>query len=133
MPEFGGQSKKALESAHPKLRKLFEEVVKTYDCAVICGFRNEEDQEKAYVQGFSKVKFPDSKHNSYPSGAVDVVPWPERWSDREKLYHFAGYVKRVAENLGIKVRWGGDWKSDGNLKNETFIDLPHWELVDALP
>lgn len=130
MPEFGERSKKALESAHPKLRNLFEDVVKNYDCAVLCGFRNESDQETAYVHGFSKVRYPNSKHNSYPSMAVDVAPWPVNWKEERKFYHFAGYVKATAEKLGIKIRWGGDFNQDGDFTNDAFVDLPHWELVE---
>lgn len=130
MPEFGERSKKALNSADPKLRLLFEEVVKTYDCAVICGFRNEEDQETAFVQGFSKVRYPNSKHNSYPSKAVDVVPWPIDWNDTKRFYEFGAIVIETAKKMGIKIRWGGDFNQDGNLKNDRFVDLPHWELVE---
>lgn len=129
MPEFGERSKKALDSAHPKLRQLFDEVVKTYDCAVLCGFRNEADQEDAFVKGFSKVQFPDSKHNSYPSLAVDVVPWPLDWKDGRRFYHFGGYVLATAGRLGIKIRWGGDWNGNLDFKDQNFHDLPHFELL----
>ena len=130
MPSFGERSKKALDSAHPKLRQLFEEVVKSQDCAILCGFRNEEDQEKAFLQGFSKVHYPNSKHNSYPSMAVDVVPWPLDWKEERRFYRLSGYVQSVADRLGIKIRWGGDFNQDGNLRNDSFVDLPHYELVD---
>lgn len=133
MPSFGERSKKALESAHPKLRALFEEVVKEYDCAVVCGFRNEQDQETAYVQGFSKVQFPNSKHNSYPSLAVDVIPWPTGYKDTEKMYHFAGYVLGISAMMKIPIRWGGDFNKDGNLKNDAFVDIPHFELKNEIP
>lgn len=129
MPEFGERSKKALDSAHPKLRQLFEEVVKTYDCAVLCGFRNETEQEDAFVKGFSKVQFPNSKHNSYPSLAVDVVPWPLDWKDERRFYHFGGYVLATATRLGIKIRWGGDWNGNMDFKDQRFHDLPHFEML----
>ena len=41
---------------------------------------------------------------------------------------FAGYVQGVAEQLGIKIRWGGDWDSDFDFKDQTFNDLVHFEL-----
>ncbi len=131
--EFGERSKKALETAHPRLRELFEEVVRTYDCAVLCGFRNEEDQEKAFTAGLSKARWPASKHNSYPSLAVDVVPWPIDWNDQRRFYHFAGYVLALARKAGIKVRWGGDWNGNMDFKDQNFHDLPHFELNDDGP
>ena len=130
MPHFGERSRKALESANPKLRQLFEEVVKHRDCTVLCGFRNEEDQERAFQHGFSKVRYPNSKHNNYPSNAVDVVPWPIDWNDLRRFDNFAGYVQATADRLGIKVKWGGDFSHDGNLKNDVFVDRPHWEIYE---
>jgi peptidoglycan LD-endopeptidase CwlK len=131
MPTFGERSRKALDSADPKLRLLFDEVIKTVDCSVLCGYRNEADQEAAFAQGFSKVHWPDSKHNNFPSRAVDVVPCPLDWKETRRFYFFAGYVKATADRLGIKVRWGGDFNQDGNLTNDNFVDLPHYELVEG--
>ena len=130
MPSFGESSRNALESAHPKLRELFNEVIKTYDCKVLCGFRSQEDQQKAFDGGFSKVQWPNSKHNTYPSLAVDVVPYPVDWQDLRRFYFFAGYVKATAERMGIKIRWGGDWDNDFNFKDQNFHDLPHTELLE---
>lgn len=133
MPNFGTRSKNNLCDAHQDIQKLFNEVIKHYDCAVICGHRNQEDQDGAFYEGRSKVQWPDSKHNKQPSLAVDVVPWHAikpnvRWDDKDKFYHFAGYVQAVADQLKIDLRWGGDWDNDGELHDQTFFDLPHFEL-----
>jgi len=133
MPNFGNRSQSNLATAHPELQRLFNKVIKTYDCAVICGYRNQEDQDKAFHSGQSKTPWPQSKHNSQPSMALDVVPWfftkPNiRWEDKDKFYHFAGYVQAVADQLGISIRWGGNWDSDEELHDQTFFDLPHFEL-----
>ena len=34
----------------------------------------------------------------------------------------------VANRLGLKVRWGGDWDGDFEFKDQNFHDLPHFEL-----
>jgi len=133
MPNFGQRSKDSLSTAHPDLQKLFNEVIKTYDCTILCGYRNEEDQNKAYHEGRSKVMYPNGKHNKQPSEAIDAAPWfsekPHiRWEDKEKFYHFAGYVQAVADQLNINIRWGGNWDSDDELHDQTFFDLPHFEL-----
>lgn len=130
MPGFGERSLKNLATCDSRLQKLFMEVVKTYDCSVICGHRTEEDQGKAFDEGKSKLRFPNSKHNSYPSKAADVVPYPINWDDTDRFYHFAGFVQGVARSLGIGIRWGGDFDGDFNLHNEGFIDMPHFELVE---
>ena len=133
MPKFGKRSRENLSTCHPDLQTLFNEVVKHYDCSVLCGHRGEEDQNKAYYEGRSKLKFPQSKHNKQPSVAVDVVPWfinkPNiRWNDKSKFYEFAGFVQGVASQLDIGIRWGGNWDSDDELQDQTFFDLPHFEL-----
>ena len=128
MPAFGDRSIRALSTAHPLLQELFQAVVKTYDCAVLEGHRNETAQEQAFAAGKSLLHWPYGKHNQLPSLAVDVVPWPVRWDDPKSFWHFAGYVQAMAHGLGIKIRWGGDW--DGNPMTENRLeDLPHFELV----
>jgi len=135
MPKFGTRSSTNLAQAHPELQRLFNEVIKHYDCSVICGHRGEEEQNTAYAEGRSKLKFPESKHNKTPSLAVDVVPYftnpPHiRWPDKDKFYEFGGFVQGVAKVLGINIRWGGNWDMDDELKDQTFFDLPHFEIKE---
>jgi len=128
MPTFGVRSNKALATAHPDLQRLFKEVIKHMDCTVLEGYRDKVAQDAAVAAGKSKTPWPQSKHNSKPSRAVDVVPYPIDWSDKERFYHFAGFVRGVAAMLGIDIRWGGDWDGDADLRNQTFMDLPHYEI-----
>lgn len=128
MPKFSARSRQNLSECHPDLQRLFNEVIKHYDCTVTDGHRGKEEQNKAYSKGWSKLKFPKSKHNKKPSLAADVVPYPINYKDKARLYHFGGYVLAVADQLGIKVRWGGNWDSDSELHDQSFFDLPHWEL-----
>lgn len=130
MPAFSERSKKALSSAHPKLRAVFEEVIKTVNCSILCGFRGEEEQDYAVAMGKSKRPWPTSEHNKYPSKAVDVAPFPIDWDDEARFYYFAGYVLRTAEAMGIKLRFGGDWNGNFQLKDESWFDLDHFELVE---
>lgn len=72
----------------------------------------------------------DSKHLALPSRAVDVAPYPINWGDKKRFYHFAGYVQGLAAQLGISLRWGGDWDGDNDLNDQTFFDLVHFELKE---
>lgn len=129
MPEFGPRSERALETAHPDLQRLFCEVIKHYDCSVLEGHRGQVAQEEAVQKGLSKTHWPDSKHNKVPSLAVDVAPWPIDWNDTQRFYHFAGFVKGIAAMMNIPIRQGCDWDGDSDLKDQTFMDLPHVELL----
>lgn len=130
MRKFSEQSQKRLQTCDERLVKIFDEVIKIMDCTVVTGHRGEAEQNEAFRTGKSKLRFPLSKHNSYPSKAVDVVPWPVDWTDYKRFFHFAGIVRAVAYRMNIRIRWGGDWDSDFDFKDEKFIDLPHFELVD---
>lgn len=129
MAKFGYESENYLIQAHPLLKKLFDEVVKEFDCAIICGYRDEKEQNIAFEKGYSKLKYPNSKHNKIPSLAVDVVPYPVDWSDYNRMYCFGGYVKGIAIMMGINIRWGGDWDSDFDFDDQNFNDLVHFELI----
>lgn len=128
MPKLGKRSKTNLSQAHPLLQELFEEVIKHYDCSIIQGHRDQETQDKYYHAGQSKLKYPQSKHNKQPSLAVDAVPYPIDWKDYKRFYYFGGLVIGIAKTMGIDIRWGGDWDSDNEFKDQTFHDTPHFEL-----
>jgi len=140
MPSFSIRSKTNLASCDIRLQNIFNEVIKYYDCTIIEGHRNQAMQDKYFIEKKSKVIWPNSKHNSRPSKAVDVAPYPIDWGDKVKgearakvlarFYHFAGYVLRVADQMNIKIRWGGDWNSNKIFTDQNFDDLPHFELVD---
>lgn len=119
MPAFSQKSKERLATCHPDLQRLFNAVILKADCTVLCGHRGQEEQEHAYAMGYSHAKWGQSKHNSVPSMAVDVAPYPVNWANLKSWKAFAEIVKAEAKALGIRVTHGGDWKMG---------DFPHWEL-----
>ncbi len=128
MPSFSNSSKSHLRSCDKRLQDLFNEVIKHFDCTIMQGYRDRADQNEKFRQGLSKVEFPNSNHNSQPSQAVDVAPYPINWKDRERFHLFAGYVKGIARSLNIDIRWGGDWDGDTQVDDNSFDDLPHFEI-----
>ena len=128
MPKFGTRSKNALHSCDERLIKVFNEVIKTVDCSVLEGHRDQIKQNKFYDEGKSKVKYPAGRHNKYPSMACDTVPYPVDWNDRERFHLFAGFVLGVANQMGIELRWGGDWNQNFEVDDNKFDDFPHFEL-----
>ena len=128
MPRFGKRSIGRLQTCDQKLQELFYEVVKHFDCSIIEGNRGEERQNRAFADGKSKVKYPNGKHNKFPSVAVDVAPYPIDWSDRDRFHYFGGFVLGVAKEMGMNIRWGGDWNQDTHTKDNKFDDLVHFEI-----
>ena len=128
MPKFGRKSKERLSTCDSKLQKVFNEVIKHVDCSVLEGHREKDRQNKLFKEGKTKVKYPDGRHNRQPSSAVDVTPYPVDWKDRERQTLFAGFVIGVASQMGINLRWGGDWDQDFQVVDNRFDDFPHFEL-----
>jgi peptidoglycan L-alanyl-D-glutamate endopeptidase CwlK len=79
-----------------------------------------ERQKELYREG--KTKTLGSNHLPLPSKAADVMPYPIDWEDIAGQHEFATKVYAKAMELGIRVRWGGNFK--------TFYDAPHWEIIE---
>ena len=124
-----------LETCHRDLIVLFHKVVLAWDNTILFGHRKEEEQELAFEEGRSTKHWPDSKHNKFPSLAVDAAPWhsdeipPLNWGNLERWRAFGGFVMGVVYQMGIKLRWGGDWDGDWNFKDQRLVDMPHFELI----
>jgi len=130
MPRFGKRSKERLKTCNPDLQMVFNEVIKHVDCSILEGHREKERQNQLYDEGKTKVLYPNGRHNAYPSNAVDVVPYPVDWDDRERMTLFAGFVLGTAKQMGITLRWGGDWDRDFEVKDNRFDDFPHFEVTN---
>jgi len=128
VPSFSIRSKSKLATCHPDLQRLMNEVIKHYDCTILEGHRDQATQDEYYRTGKSKLKWPNGKHNTKPSQAVDVVPYPIDWDDWKRFYAFSHFVLGVATQMGIRLRLGADWDGDHSFKDQTFHDMPHIEL-----
>ena len=136
MRQWGERSSKVLDELDERLQYYMDRALtECADISLLCGHRKQKEQnEKFYSKPqLTKVQWPNSKHNSLPSMAVDFQPYP--MPDRpEKLWaslaYVAGYVIAIAKEEGDTIRWGGDWDRDGDLTDQNFDDLFHLEIVD---
>ena len=122
MNRFSKTSLKRLETCHPDLQLICHEAIKVYDFSVLCGFRDALEQENAFLDGHSQLRWPDSKHNKQPSMAIDIIPYPLDFEDKERLCQLAGIIKGIAHEKNIPIKWGGDFKG--------FFDGYHFEVVE---
>ena len=143
MPAFSRSSRSRLDTCDPALRRLFTEVVKRSDCTILEGARSDARQAELFRQGKSKLDGVKrrSKHqpgNDGLSRAVDVAPYPIDWRVQRadvatRWLLFAVIVLEAADEIGVSVRWGGDWSCDWDRVSDPrgdqrFNDWPHWEL-----
>lgn len=134
-------SSRSMEKAatcNDKIQDVINFVLEHVDVGVIYGHRGEETQNELYNQGASQLKFPESKHNAYPSNAVDLVIYvrgvgyiDEKVSRKYRSYYgfLAGLIYGYCSNKGYKCRWGGDWNTNGNFEDQKFDDLMHFEIT----
>lgn len=130
MYKFGTKSVSRLATCDVRLQEILNEAIKFIDFSVLCGHRGEADQNKAFRDGNSKLPYPNSKHNSYPSLAVDIAPYPIDWDDTVRFAHLIGIMRGIARMKGYNLRVGIDWDADGEIRDHQFLDFPHIELVD---
>ena len=124
MPRFGKRSKQRLKGVDTKLVNVLNELVKIMEVTIIEGLRSQERQNELVAKGASKTKY--SKH--IQGKAVDVAPYPIDWKDRDRFHYMGGMVRGIGQQLGVNIRWGGDWDSDGETKDNSFDDLVHVEI-----
>ena len=125
---FSAVSLLRLGTVHPDLQRVCQRAVQSINFSVICGHRGQEEQDRAYAEGKSKVRWPDGEHNQTPSRAVDLAPIPLDWNNRAAFVELACHILAAANEEGVRVRWGGDWNRNGRMEDERFVDLPHFEL-----
>lgn len=111
-----------LNECSPELQKLAY-AIEGLDIpfTVLCGHRNEAEQNEAFQKKNSKLPWPNSKHNSKPSKAIDVAPLPLDWHNIEAFKELISAFEAVAQSHGIKIRT----RIDLGLGQ---IDWPHIEL-----
>jgi peptidoglycan L-alanyl-D-glutamate endopeptidase CwlK len=132
MASFSPASLEKLSTCDERLQIVLKEAIRHFDFTVTCGHRGQADQDRAVAEGKSKTPWPTSKHNSFPAMAVDVAPYPIDWNDLLRFAYLAGHIMECAAQMGIKLRWGGDWDRDTRVSDERFKDLPHFEIDGSL-
>tara|TARA_R100000742_G_C4272134_1_gene91235 strand:+ start:893 stop:1273 length:381 start_codon:yes stop_codon:yes gene_type:complete len=126
MYKFGRRSRERLKGVDVRLVNVLNELIKMMDVTIIEGLRSAERQEELLAKGATKVRY--SKHME--GKAVDLSPYPIDWENRDGFYYMGGMIRGIAKQMGVNVRFGGDWDSDGDTKDNSFDDLVHVEIKD---
>ena len=128
MPRFGKKSKERLKGVDIKLQHILRQLIKIMDVTIIEGVRSKEKQQEYFKDGKSKIDGVTKKGMHQLGKAVDLAPYPVDWKNTKRFYYMGGMLRGISKQLNIKVRWGGDWDSDGKIKDQTFNDLVHIEI-----
>jgi peptidoglycan L-alanyl-D-glutamate endopeptidase CwlK len=118
--KLGARSIERLQGVHPDLVRVVHRAIALtpVDFTVLEGLRSPERQKILVASGASQTL--NSRHIT--GHAVDLGAWVDNQVDWSwPLYtKIANAMKAAANELGISIVWGGDWK--------TFKDGPHFEL-----
>lgn len=125
---LGSKSRSRLRGVHTDLVKVVERAIEIteQDFSVGEGLRSEVRQRELVAKGKSTTM--NSRHLT--GHAVDLLPYPfngdvdedgvPNIEDWDQYYPIADAMKQAANELGVSLEWGGDWKS--------FKDGPHFQL-----
>ena len=138
MPAYSERSQARLDTCHPLIITVFNEVIiDGPDHSIVCGHRPIAEQQALYAQGRTKpgqiVTHVDgindlSKHNADPSEAVDVIPYPTGYDSVPHFKILGAYILGVAHAMDVPLFWGADWVGDWDMDEHKLSDLPHFEL-----
>lgn len=126
MYKWSKKSSDLLATCDKRLQQLCNRMLERsdFDMTITCGYRTKEEQEQAFNEGKSKAHFGQSKHNSFPSKAVDIMPCsPISWDTNDiRWWKMVALAYDTARSMGIKIRSGAFFNG--------LADFPHIELED---
>lgn len=124
--KFSQRSETNLKGVNPDLVRVIRRALEltTVDFIVIEGLRTQARQKELVATGKSQTM--NSRHLT--GNAVDIIPVNTTWNI-EEFKPLLKAVKQAADEQGLKLRFGINWKNDPSLPIETrFIDAPHIEI-----
>ena len=120
MFKLSEKSLQRLTGVHPDLQAVVKRAIEItpVDFLVVEGLRTKERQ--AYLLDSGKSRTLNSYHLT--GHAVDIAPIVDgKVSWDWKFFHpMAAAMQKAADELGVKLTWGGSWK--------TFPDGPHFQI-----
>lgn len=120
--KYGPRSQSNINQLHGSLVRILyafaDSAPRSLDIIVTDGHRGETAQNKAFDEGKSKLRFPDSAHNKLPARAFDFCcAGTKDPYDRNEMLMRQGALRLVAFELDIDLKPLIDW------------DCPHVELA----
>ena len=140
---YGKTSRQNRDTCAPPLIEVMNQglIRSPVDISIVRGWSGEDVQNMLFRKGASKKEWPNSEHNFLledepHSKAFDFAPYVGKvkipWDDTHLFAVVAGVFFSAAIELGVKLRWGGDWDMDGLTTDQSFMDWGHLEIEEYL-
>lgn len=125
MYKWSKKSSDLLATCDKRLQDLANAMLERskFDLTIIEGYRTKDEQERAFQEGKSKAHYGQSKHNVFPSQAIDIAPYPISWDKNDiRWWKMIALAYEVARIKNIKIRSGVFFTG--------LEDYPHIEIID---
>ena len=132
--KLSDRSLQRMKDVNPKLINLALLAIKRtpvdFGIAWMGGLRTSEEQNQLFKDGYSKCDgyLKMSKHQSGDAIDLNVFVGNKVVDNKEMLCVVAGVMFACASEQNVKLRWGLDWDSDGDIRDNVFNDMYHFEL-----
>jgi len=129
------RSLRRMEGVEPDLvnlvRLAIERTPVDFGVAWMGGMRTPEEQNQLFKDGYSTKDGYEklSKHQFGEAVDLQVFVGGSAVQSEKMQYIVAGVMFSCAAELGITLRWGGDWNMNSDIRDNVFNDLYHFELV----
>lgn len=114
-----------LKTTHPKMVEWWRLIKPNFTHVhIYCSWRNMDAQNKAFYEGLSRLKFPNSRHNytlndKAASLALDLFQLSEEGIALFP-YQFYKRIIDISEQFNQPIRWGGHFKDLGDSNHFEF-------------
>jgi len=136
--KLSNRSLRRLEGVNPKLINLLLLAIRRtsidFGVAWMGGIRTAEEQNQLFKEGYSQRDGYEKISNHQIGDAVDlnVFVGSKMVENKEMLCVIAGVMFACANELNVNIRWGLDWNMNGDIRDNTFNDQYHFELINKL-
>jgi peptidoglycan L-alanyl-D-glutamate endopeptidase CwlK len=124
--KFSERSLNVLDSVNPDLQAVCMRAIEIskvdFGIPSNGGLRSDEEQNRLFHAGKSKLDGYEKKSKHQSGNAIDVYAFVDgraSWMPQH-LTHVATAMLAAASELGVQLRWGGHWRN--------FVDMPHFEV-----
>jgi peptidoglycan L-alanyl-D-glutamate endopeptidase CwlK len=132
-------SERSLERArdvNPKLINLILLAIRRtpidFGVAWMGGKRTAEEQNQLFKEHYSQCDGYEklSKHQSGDAIDLNIFVGSKLVENKEMLCVVAGVMFSCANEMNINLIWGLDWNSNGDIRDNKFNDMYHFEIKD---
>jgi peptidoglycan L-alanyl-D-glutamate endopeptidase CwlK len=135
MFQLSNRSLSRLQDVNPQLIKIILLAIKRtpvdFGVAWMGGKRTPEEQNQLFKEGYSKCDGYEkiSKHQLGNAVDLNVFVDSKLIENKEMLCLVAGVMFACANEMNVNIRWGLDWNRNGDIRDNTFNDIYHFELI----